>query len=67
MQSERTPPGVLRGCSSPRRRRHCGAASPPAIAPRPSLPASGPLPPGLQPPRARAPTTPLRLLAPSEV
>ena len=40
MQSERTPPGVLRGCSSPRRRRHCGAASPPAIAPRPSLPTS---------------------------
>lgn len=39
MRSERAPPGA-RGCSSPRRRcRHCGAASPPAIAPRPSLPA----------------------------
>lgn len=48
MRSERAPPGALRGCSSPRRRR-CGAASPPAPAPQPSLPA------WQVPPPARAP------------
>ncbi|KAI5187646.1 5-Hydroxytryptamine Receptor 3E [Manis pentadactyla] len=70
MRSERAPPGTLRGCFSlRRRRRHCGAESPPATAPQPSPPASQ-RPPAARPaasPRARGPTTPLRLPAPSEV
>ncbi|XP_074256275.1 uncharacterized protein LOC141584690 [Saimiri boliviensis] len=72
MRSERAPPGTVRGCCSPsrrRRRRHCGAASPPATAPRPSLPPrSGPPRPGLQPPRAPAPPArPIGHPTPSEV